>query len=797
MKKKIIRFSTSIIILALLTGLFALALPYLVNYFILPKICEQLPFANSKLSISKISPWSSRATVTLGDSDNDFFSLPGITLNYSPKRLVKGGINTLVMDGATLHLAMHNNKIELFGYKSPPPEQTKSQLKTPSLIMPVTVDTILIRNGTILIDRNNAENLQSSLNARFSFTFAKTTDNKKYIKSMQGKIRLDGDMPVLFTCKIEPFGDGHRLVFTVQTDDLPALLRLVGQHKNINLNSDLKITGTVDVHNLKTITAFNATLSLAKPSGNIAGIRFGDPAPSAPPVQITLLGDREKAHLSLKNLTITSPQKTSIDLEGTYLFLADTFRGKGQLRTIISPSPILLSFSGHKKNDASHLTCSIVGGPLHFGKGEFTVEQVAAEANLDNRDSTLSGAITVEIPRAIDNKDDIALHNVSLHMPIRFPLTKTPVQGSFTIKEIRYRSSNCGKINADISSSTKGFGITSIFTTPFIPSLQLSCTGTGKDATDFALSCTLPKTTINSDHFPAFITLPEDFKFTGLLAAKSNFSFAEKGSRGQLLLSLDNGDITFGKNHLTGITSRLVFPDLPTLASKPGQLCKVASLEFGKIKMNRAKIFFHIEDSHTLFLERSRISWCGGKVEGAGMRLTFPLKKLSTTLYCDRLSFTQLLNQFGIEETEGQGSLNGKLPISISNKEISFDDGFLFSTPGNGGIIRFNSTEQLKQGLPDIGKTAYLDYSLKAMENFSYNWAKLSFNSEGDDLLVSMQLDGKPAKPLPFGYKDGYIVPQDGGAGLDRPIQFNINFRLPLQDMFKFGSNIQPIMENM
>lgn len=124
-----------------------------------------------------------------------------------------------------------------------------------------------------------------------------------------------------------------------------------------------------------------------------------------------------------------------------------------------------------------------------------------------------------------------------------------------------------------------------------------------------------------------------------------------------------------------------------------------------------------------------------------------------------------------------------------------FDDGFLFSTPGNSGIVRFNNTAMLRQGLPETGQTAYLDYSMQAMENFSYNWTKLTFNSQGDDLLISMQIDGKPAEPLPFGYQSGQLVARTDGPGLQHPIRLDVNFHLPFTQMFKYGQKIQKIME--
>jgi hypothetical protein len=213
--------------------------------------------------------------------------------------------------------------------------------------------------------------------------------------------------------------------------------------------------------------------------------------------------------------------------------------------------------------------------------------------------------------------------------------------------------------------------------------------------------------------------------------------------------------------------------------------------------LSDARIRFRIEDKQSIFLEKMQAGWCGGNVETGSFTLAGTMQELDTTLYCDRLGFTELLAQFGIDKAEGEGSLNGRLPMIINKQGITFDDGFLFSTPGNSGIVRFNDTRQLRQGIPDIGTSSSLDYTMQALENFSYNWTKLSFNSQKNDLVIAMQLDGKPADPLPFGYKSGQIVPSDRGPGLQHPIRLDVNFRFPMQDLFHYGKNIQSFMENM
>jgi hypothetical protein len=384
-----------------------------------------------------------------------------------------------------------------------------------------------------------------------------------------------------------------------------------------------------------------------------------------------------------------------------------------------------------------------------------------------------------------------------LHLPFQYPLPATGETGDIQIEEIRYQNINSGRLNATLLPSPAGITFTTLFTTSIVPDLQLACDGSTKLPASVSVHCRLPETHFDSTTFPRSIAPPEGLSVSGKLAAEGEFHITDKIPDGNLSVTYQDGTLSYNQNILSNINAGVVFPHLPLLQSSPGQMCTIGSLAFGKIKLSDANIHFRIEDEQSMFLEKIRTNWCGGKLETGSFSLAGDMKQLETTLYCDRLGFTELLAQFGIDQAEGEGSLNGRLPMVINKNGVFFEDGFLFSTPGNSGIVRFNDTSRLRQGMPDTGASAYLDYSMKALENFSYNWTKLSFNSRQDDLLIAMQLDGKPAAPLPFGYKNGQIVPNSQGPGLQHPIRLDVNFRFPIRDLFRYGKNIQSFMEKM
>lgn len=135
--------------------------------------------------------------------------------------------------------------------------------------------------------------------------------------------------------------------------------------------------------------------------------------------------------------------------------------------------------------------------------------------------------------------------------------------------------------------------------------------------------------------------------------------------------------------------------------------------------------------------------------------------------------------------------MNGKLPLRYREGLVYFDDGFLFSTPGEGGKIRIADSELLTAGVP-ADSPEYLQMALasEALKDYDYSWAKLDLNTQEDDLLLRLQLDGRPGRPLPFVYRKetGTFVKVDADIKGSRfqGIRLDVNFRLPLNQLLAY-----------
>lgn len=267
-------------------------------------------------------------------------------------------------------------------------------------------------------------------------------------------------------------------------------------------------------------------------------------------------------------------------------------------------------------------------------------------------------------------------------------------------------------------------------------------------------------------------------------------------------LVIYDGSVSVPDQNLTveGIQGHLKFNDLLAPTSFPGQGMTIARIQAGDFKATDAMVRFTLEKGPFLLLENMRVNWAGGLVSMESFRIPSKDQSVSLTLYCDRIQLNQLLAQMGGFDTQGNGSLNGRIPVKFKNGEISFDNAFLFSTPGQGGRIVIRNPEKLVTGIP-LGSPEFsqLDLAGEALQDFEYTWAKLTFNTRGETLTANMELDGKPGRILPFIYEkdiNSFVRVDAKSPGSHfQGIKLNVNLTFPFNQVMNFGNRIRKLLK--
>jgi hypothetical protein len=245
----------------------------------------------------------------------------------------------------------------------------------------------------------------------------------------------------------------------------------------------------------------------------------------------------------------------------------------------------------------------------------------------------------------------------------------------------------------------------------------------------------------------------------------------------------------------------LLLPSLPDLRSAPAQKILFDKASVGDLTFEHGKVIWQLESPDSIFIEEGVVSWAGGRIFTNAVRISPDRKEFVVPIFCDRLRLTEILNQFGVSNAEGEGTVSGRIPLLVGKDTIRFEDGFLYSSPGQGGSVKVTALDMLSAGIPrNTPQFAQVDFAAEALKNFQYNWVRLLLNSEGEDLVMQMHMDGKPLQSLPFSYDSQTGLLQrieDNTQGINQPIRLDVNFRLPLNRFIGYSGKIQDILKKI
>ncbi len=808
--KKTLRF-TLIVLLgsAIVIALILLSAPYLLEAFVLPRLLARAGLPAESVEVWRLTPFRLQGSVALPDGGKDFLTIPRLEISYTPGSLRQGRLTRLALDHAALHLELRDGRPALPTFEARPPAQHDDQ---GPLSVPLMVEEVVLNSCSLILREPGQPDLRIDLTARSRQKFSRAGDAGYRLDSLDGTFSMTDGISATGSLLFAAGEDRHQASLTVESGRLPALSRFLPAGLDGSMLGRLSLTSTFFLNgrtlDLEYIEASGSLSRFHAVSDAFEALGAG----TEKVLEYALSGTPEKLEYKISGLQVTRPVRLSASVhgsaaavgEGEYRFDGgiDTVLGglahAGEMADVAIPGTFSVLYSA----DRLEADVSLAGRPPPLGNAEMPIKMpsFSAAAHLVSRGDRLSAHISGKIPELTLPAGKLSLTDIALELPVELngAAGQTNEAGSFSIGEIRLDKARLASLAGSITQDGEIFRLNGSARALFDPKLKAVLRGRAapRDGS-YELSWSLPDSAISSSSLPPIPGLPQDLSFDSRLAAEGNISYGPEGLAGAARGAIRDGNLSLPEQGLTlnGIDCSLELPRLPELVSSPSQSCTAAAIDVGRLHFSDAAATFRIENRETLFIEQSRANWSQGTVEFGSLRLSSDKPEIDTTLYCSHINMAELLNQFGFEQTEGQGSLNGRLPVRLSEKGLIFDEGFLFSTPGTGGIVRFTNTDMLRRGMADVGEAGYLSYALRAMENFAYDWTRLSFDTEGENLLLSMNLEGKPRTPLPFGFKDGRIVEAERGE-LQYPLRLDVNFRLPLAQLLEIGQSIKSLMEN-
>ncbi len=144
-----------------------------------------------------------------------------------------------------------------------------------------------------------------------------------------------------------------------------------------------------------------------------------------------------------------------------------------------------------------------------------------------------------------------------------------------------------------------------------------------------------------------FVPEAKGVTLSGTISAQGKGSISSAGIHGDVDLAMKGGELRMTDKKITvaGIDANLRFPELPRIRSGPAQPIRFSRAAMGGIVMDGGMFDVQVESENTLFIEKGRLNWCGGKVDAQALRITAGKQDYQVSLYCQRLGLSRILDQ--------------------------------------------------------------------------------------------------------------------------------------------------------
>jgi hypothetical protein len=286
----------------------------------------------------------------------------------------------------------------------------------------------------------------------------------------------------------------------------------------------------------------------------------------------------------------------------------------------------------------------------------------------------------------------------------------------------------------------------------------------------------------------------QNMVFEGNVFFAGNMSMANGKIKSSVKTKVKDAKIEFPEKSIMmeGVDLDLNIIDILKLQSPPKQSFRFKRFAMGDIETGKGRIDFQIESLKSLLIEKSDFEWCDGHISTHELRITSGKKDFDLVLYCNDMELSKLLSQFKALKMEGKGTLSGRIPLQIKNGKIFFVNGLLSTTPGKSGVIILKDASQLtgEGKVSSQDKNLSMDITREALKKFNYDWAKLYLTSDENDVLLRLQVSGRPDRLLSFGYdkETGLYYTEEGKWKANfQGIEFDIHLNVPLDRLLKYG----------
>jgi hypothetical protein len=251
----------------------------------------------------------------------------------------------------------------------------------------------------------------------------------------------------------------------------------------------------------------------------------------------------------------------------------------------------------------------------------------------------------------------------------------------------------------------------------------------------------------------------------GQLALNGDVTWSTAGITADLAVLVDQLGLTSGPARLEQINGVVRLDSVWPPTTPPGQQLAIGLLDLG-LPLTSGVTTFQLSAGPRLAVEQLEWRLAGGTARAEPFSLGSRLEGLNVTLRAEQLDLGQLLALTRMDGLSGEGSLDGVLPLRLSEGAAVIEGGELAAT--GPGVLRYaagSAPAALQAGGEGVGLL------LQALENFQYEALKITLDGRTD---AAMDIDLHLAGANPDLY-DGH------------PVEFNLDLEGELANILRQG----------
>ncbi len=218
-------------------------------------------------------------------------------------------------------------------------------------------------------------------------------------------------------------------------------------------------------------------------------------------------------------------------------------------------------------------------------------------------------------------------------------------------------------------------------------------------------------------------------------------------TQGNATISADKLSAQYQEYRAKGISSTMVLraQGLESVTIMRPSLISIASVQTGVEVTNLTS---HLEGnwifSHNLpilEIKDIRCSLFGGTVTSPGLAVDLASPVAQTTVVLRDLDLAKVMSVEQNQHLQGTGTLDGTVPVALTQTGITVKDGVVTALPP-GGIIRYGAGAESSKLISDTNSQLHL--VTQALSNFHYTVLRVGVDyAENGTLLLSARLEGR------------------------------------------------------